>query len=347
MKKNPLIASFFSYKGGAGRTTSALNTTYYLVNEVIRPTPKQPLLIIDADTESAGISYLLLKGREQFMDSATSLQGLCAQYIKTTKSEAAMFEADANAVDPTLLSAYSSIKDKFIDVSEEFGYDFKESVLLLRANVDSTTLLGDDGGLTPEQFVNPFVELIKTAREVWKCPVIIDTPSGTQQLTKAALDKSNTIVCHMRPTAQFQEGTKEFFNNTMYGYHQRVDIVLCPSVVPLTTSPMQFDDVVYPDKYHQELAAFISAMKILAEENDDVNVVDLMTRSTPVEFYLPDYTRDLSEYHTKDIVGIPEIDRFKWREGILPTVQRKTPEEELACERYNYLANIIAEYQNK
>ena len=43
-----------------------------------------------------------------------------------------------------------------------------------------------------------------------------------------------------------------------------------------------------------------------------------------------------------NIVGIPEITRFKWSEGLLPDVSNLTAEEKLACERYYYLANIVA-----
>ena len=48
--------AFYSYKGGSGRTTTLLNTTLHLINEM-QLSPEKPLLLIDADLESAGLTY--------------------------------------------------------------------------------------------------------------------------------------------------------------------------------------------------------------------------------------------------------------------------------------------------
>lgn len=48
--------SFYSYKGGSGRTTTMLNTVKHLVRE-LGANPKRPILLVDADLESAGLTY--------------------------------------------------------------------------------------------------------------------------------------------------------------------------------------------------------------------------------------------------------------------------------------------------
>lgn len=48
--------TFYSYKGGSGRSTTAMNTVYHLVSKM-GATPEKPILIIDADLESAGLTY--------------------------------------------------------------------------------------------------------------------------------------------------------------------------------------------------------------------------------------------------------------------------------------------------
>ena len=48
--------SFYSYKGGSGRTTTLLNTVRFLVDE-LGATPEKPILLVDADLESAGMTF--------------------------------------------------------------------------------------------------------------------------------------------------------------------------------------------------------------------------------------------------------------------------------------------------
>ena len=48
--------SFYSYKGGSGRSTTALNTVNHLIREM-QASPKKPILMVDADLESAGLTF--------------------------------------------------------------------------------------------------------------------------------------------------------------------------------------------------------------------------------------------------------------------------------------------------
>lgn len=52
------FATFFSYKGGAGRSTTCLNTLPLLA-EVSGAYKYAPILLLDMDIESAGMTYLL------------------------------------------------------------------------------------------------------------------------------------------------------------------------------------------------------------------------------------------------------------------------------------------------
>ena len=53
---NSKYCTFYSYKGGSGRTTTLLNTTKHLT-DVLNVTKEHPILLIDADLESAGLTY--------------------------------------------------------------------------------------------------------------------------------------------------------------------------------------------------------------------------------------------------------------------------------------------------
>ena len=45
--------TFYSYKGGSGRTTTLLNTTKHLIDKM-GASPQKPILLVDSDLESAG-----------------------------------------------------------------------------------------------------------------------------------------------------------------------------------------------------------------------------------------------------------------------------------------------------
>ena len=48
--------TFYSYKGGSGRTTTLLNTTKHLIDKM-GASPQKPILLVDSDLESAGLTY--------------------------------------------------------------------------------------------------------------------------------------------------------------------------------------------------------------------------------------------------------------------------------------------------
>ncbi len=53
---NAKCYTFYSYKGGSGRTTTLLNTTKHLA-EILNASAEHPILLVDADLESAGLTY--------------------------------------------------------------------------------------------------------------------------------------------------------------------------------------------------------------------------------------------------------------------------------------------------
>ena len=56
--------SFFSYKGGAGRSTLAYNIIPILAAEHIQPTAESPIIVVDTDVDSCGMSYLVKAEKE-------------------------------------------------------------------------------------------------------------------------------------------------------------------------------------------------------------------------------------------------------------------------------------------
>ena len=63
--------TFYSYKGGSGRSTTAVNTVKHLIGE-LGANKDHPILIVDADLESAGLTYFFgceYKFTDWFTDS--------------------------------------------------------------------------------------------------------------------------------------------------------------------------------------------------------------------------------------------------------------------------------------
>ena len=63
--------SFYSFKGGAGRSTTCLNTIPYIF-EIGEASSEHPIVLLDVDLDSAGMTYLLeqenfFHGLTQFM----------------------------------------------------------------------------------------------------------------------------------------------------------------------------------------------------------------------------------------------------------------------------------------
>lgn len=58
--------TFYSYKGGSGRSTTAINTVNHLIDR-LKASPKKPILLIDADLESAGLTFFF--GQEKKFNS--------------------------------------------------------------------------------------------------------------------------------------------------------------------------------------------------------------------------------------------------------------------------------------
>ena len=87
--------SYFSYKGGSGRSSLAYNTIPYLVKE-LNASPKNPIVLLDLDLDSAGISFLLKK---QGIDTGTySIQEALSTSVSSSLYTPALFEISRHPV---------------------------------------------------------------------------------------------------------------------------------------------------------------------------------------------------------------------------------------------------------
>jgi len=197
-----LTVSFHSYKGGACRTSTCFNTLPFLV-EKLGATAENPILVIDTDLESQGLTYL--------------------------------FDADAQFRNRTydakeLLSGKGLIdyKQTCIPVGQRLGVE-NEAVYFLGVNDQKKFDAQNQGGQASEKLANlenlPFKA------------IVYDTASGDQFSATTTNKASQVIVCCMRPTRQFRIGTFNFLGRigsewVMLGDYQLRRVILVPTAVP-------------------------------------------------------------------------------------------------------------------
>ncbi len=300
------VISYFSYKGGAGRSTLAYNTIPLLAKDHLHPTKDNPIIIIDTDLDSCGMSYLLE------VDSAVK-DDCCTQDLLKNGLKSLDY--------PEFIWQHPNFKDLFA-VGDRFGYD-KESILFLAAkdvkNVD------DQGNYNDAN--NPFTEKLKNFIDVckyYKVPaVILDAAVGNNATANATNQVSNIVVCCMRPTIQFVNGTVRFLKSLENGgsFDGRKKIIPVPNVIPQEN--VVVDGKKYPDYAITRIKTQFDTLTNNA--SDDIT-----------------YVTDMLD---EDEFGIPAVKSFMWREGQLAAqkIDDLNDNEKLALERYKKLAKVISD----
>lgn len=204
-----LKVSFFSYKGGAGRTSMLYNTVSYIAQK-LRATPENPIVVIDFDIDSKGLSYLLKSGKDE---------SSYANAIQLLKRSGVLF--DGNSTAEEFFGAMMPVGSLF-----GLGRAADKSVLFITAN-SRDQLNGnnnfDAGGIDLNRFVKRL--------DRFGCKALImDNPAGGQLSSDVALRISDVVVTVMRITKQFREGTKEFLEKEKNFSNRKYIIV--PNAVP-------------------------------------------------------------------------------------------------------------------
>lgn len=292
------VISCFSYKGGAGRSTLALNTIPFLADE-LNANPKNPLVVVDMDIDSCGLTYLF---------EADVTNGVNYHTVQS------LFGKNGNI--PPALS--DDIEDHLlfnglIPVGQFFHRDPKSILFLPAAPGVSLGEFGNSYEGT-SQYVKEFIEVCK---DFDVAGVFLDSAVGDQLTAQWSNSISKYIICCLRPTKQFRDGTKRFFEKFDEKYANK-KVIVVPNVVP--TEELVVNSHKYPEHAKKEII-----------KNFNINI------SKDVNAYIMDLVEDA-------IFGVPKIDRFMWQEGILDNLAKDelTICENQALKQYRKIASIIA-----
>lgn len=293
--------TFYSYKGGAGRSSTTLNTLPYLV-ESMRASANAPIIVLDMDLDSAGMTYLLgldvhFKGR---YDVKSFLMG-----------DESWSDAPAGSL------AEHEFYQKLVPVGETLGVE-NEAVLFLGVDdaklVDNNQMDGTKEGV--------FNKLRRFCRKNGIKAVVIDSSAGDQFSAVLSTGAADDIVCCMRPTMQFRIGTFNYLDRLAALHRTNQRILLLPTVVPNVDREID-------GEYQKEKAVtnILDRTNFLKKKHTNIMKVD-------------------TRFINVDALGINEVERFKWKEGVLYKLSKTSEmkEDELeAMKRYEKLAEALAE----
>lgn len=297
--------SFFSYKGGSGRSSTLINIIPFLVKE-LNAEPSRPIILLDMDIDSTGLTYLLHQGDRS--DTGLSIQQIMVDGVPGGNNFQKRLEEH---------QFFSNL----LKVGTEFGSE-DGAVLLLPA--EAGVSVGKDG--TNKNITNrdsSHIEKIIDVCERYDCAAIVfDSSAGDQDTANVSNSKADVIVCCMRPTIQFQEGTLDYFKR-MNRIIRNMDVILLPNAV--SREDTNVDGKMYPITAKNRI---IDAFDKNFPETGNTIHFDAMTGSH---------------------FGIPLVRRFLWQEAILTNLDQETltEDEKEAIEMYQQVAGMIRKYGQK
>jgi cellulose biosynthesis protein BcsQ len=213
MNADPKVISLYSFKGGAGRTVCTANLAGLYAKE-INATPENPILLMDMDLDSAGLTILL--------DQWTKFKG-----SRWNASRVVTGELDLN-----ILTYYENFYDQgMVDVSGLVGSS-PGTVRFIGAEVIGREETVPVMGRAPERMQ----DLITYCGEKGISTIIIDSASGRQETAHLCHRLSDLIIYCCRLTHQFLTGTelqlKRFVEQCETERGSIPGIILLPVAVP-------------------------------------------------------------------------------------------------------------------
>ena len=287
--------TFYSYKGGAGRSSTTLNTLPYLV-QAFHATANSPILVLDMDLDSAGMTYLL---------------GLDVHFKERYDVKSFLMGDENWSEAPASSLASHDFYQKFVPVGDILGVE-NEAVMFLGVDdgkpVDNNQMDGTKEGV--------FNKLNRFCRKNGIKAVVIDSSAGDQFSAVLSTGAANDIVCCMRPTMQFRIGTFNYLHRLAEKTSEK-RVVLLPTVVPNL------------DKEIDGETQRIKSINNIIERVDDLAIDDVCM-----------------DFVSEELFGINEVERFKWKEGVLYKIgltSDLSQDEQEACKRYKTLAKVLSE----
>ena len=292
--------SCFSYKGGAGRTTLAMNIIPFLATK-LNATEKTPLILVDMDVDSCGITYFL--HLEDYKDiDQYSVQALFGSN--------GVIPHDDGAEDATDHILFRHL----CPVGDYFGHQSR-AILCLPAEPGAS--LGHANSYDGND--NKIRDFVEQCDEFDCCGILFDSAVGDQLTAIWSNRVSDKIICCLRPTEQFREGTSRYFDKFDKSVARNKTIIVIPNVVPTEALDIEGADGVYqyPEYAKEKIIECFRDNRERGDNNYDLSMLN------------------------GSFFGVPKIDRFMWRESVLSVAKSITENERKALECYKEIVEVI------
>lgn len=294
------ISTFFSYKGGAGRSTTCLNTIPFIA-EREAAFSRAPIILMDMDIESAGMTYLL-NHQDTFKNKFD-----VKIFLKNEESWSAQKYCE--------LSEHPFYQ-YLVPVGNQLGLEDNEAVMFLGVDDSSAQLNRSDVEGRLEAVINK----LRLFANNYGCKgIIMDSAAGDQFSARLSVDYSDKIVFCMKLTHQFRVGTFNYLNKMKIRYGavaDEKDIILLPTVVPADATI---------DGVSQMSASIEDIQRRLADLSDDLSIYD-------------DFVSSTDQFGINEIMRFKWKEGVLFKLKNETTV---TPDEEEGLKRYRRLAKLI------
>jgi len=293
--------SFFSYKGGAGRSTLALNVIPFLAN-ALGADQDHPLIVVDMDIDSCGLTFLY--NLHHNLDENFNVQAMFGEHGHIPVS-------NQSATNHNLFRNLMPIGGV---------YNKGDRDILCLPAYPGNSLNGSSNYDSPMELCQKFVE---ECEKVGCCGIVFDSAVGDQLTARWSNDLADCIICCMRPTKQFRDGTNRYFDETFDETMFGKNVIVVPNVVPTDALTLPADGELrqYPDYAKEEI---LRSFQDNIDAGNNTYIMDMVDG---------------------EIFGVPKIDRFMWQEGILDNLAKDelTDCEKLALRQYEKIAKLVAD----
>lgn len=213
--------AYFSYKGGAGRSSLAYNTIPILADE-LDATAEQPIILLDLDVDSAGLTFLL-----NVQDNGYYVQDIVNGRVP----------GSTRTPEDTPLNEHPFFS-KLVPVGRKLGLSIakNDSILFLPVKTGLNMEFSYD---KPENYLRDVEKLCRK----YNCKaLLLDTPTGDQLTANWSLEVAKDILTTMKITHQFRKGTIDFLKRKDKEYNEK-NFILVPNCVP--TEDIEIDGIKY------------------------------------------------------------------------------------------------------
>jgi len=362
------VITFYSFKGGAGRSVSTINTVAAMVLKH-KPTKENPFLVIDMDIDSAGITYLCGADQRTIKSKMTSGAILSNEIDFTNGRQSQeirrLFRENRKYIPEKLIHELekSKLKDQAIEWLKS-GDLYEEIIDFLECNHDDSSLIL---ALNGSSSITQFMYAIES-RADWKCLMDISYIVGASE-PESVLFLGADILCegvyakaahrYLNVLESFSKECKKrkfkaMFIDSASGRQTISEVardisnkfVVC---LRMTTQFQEgtFNYLEYLCKKEGDRDIILLPVAVPQNNPKRINNAKLEMKTKWDRLQSSDMKIDkkcLVKYMV-DEGGIPEVDSFKWQEEVL--VPKSLREEELeedeilAMNAYTRLCDVL------